>query len=133
MPDGEISDFVLEFLQRLVPHANGPRREEEAEELVSFSPGREVSLLGTELQAELEFNHARDDSQSLLRLQGGDGYDDKVIGIPDEPEAGLVESPVQLIEDNVGEQWRDHPSHAKDNFEFDVAIGYVRGERLREK
>lgn len=52
----------------------------------------------------------RDQSHSLFRLWFGLAENDKVVCIPDMPETGLFELPIQVIENDVGQQRRNNAS-----------------------
>jgi hypothetical protein len=46
---------------------------------------------------------------------------------------GLGEVLVKDRESDVGQQWREDSSNAIANFEFDVALSYVKGEKRGRK
>ena len=63
-----------------------------------------MSFLGTKLKSETNFNDVSDGPKCLLRLLFGRTYDDEVIGVTNELVASSIESPVQLIKDNIRDQ-----------------------------
>ena len=59
----------------------------------------------------------------------GETHDDHVALVLSAP--GLDPEIEHVVKVDVCQQGRDDSSHAKGNFEFDVGLRYVRGERLR--
>ena len=95
------------------------------------------------------FKHLRDQSQCLFRLVPRPAENDEIVGIANKPQAGLFELPIQVIEDDVGQQGGNHTAlrradgsgledtvlhHARGKKFFDesenVAIGNLGGDRL---
>jgi len=103
--DGQGSDLVLELLQGLVAHAPGTRRQEKAEKLIAFPAKRcDPGFLPVQPKLKAPTQHVLDECQSLLRLRGGPGQDDEIVGVSDEVKPRPIEFSIQLIEDDVGEQ-----------------------------
>ena len=56
--------------------------------------------------------------QGLLSLSGGAAEHHEIVGIAHEAIAALMKPPVQMIENDVGQQRTDDPSYTVDNFRF---------------
>ena len=71
-------------------------------------------------------------SQRLFGLRLGRAEHHEVIGIAREAIAGLMKLPVQVIENDVGQQRRDDPSYTVDNFEFLRVVPFQRPPSYRK-
>lgn len=70
---------------------------------------------------------------SGLNLPASVGQDHEVIGIADQPEPGCSHFDIEPVEVDVGEERRADSSDTIGNFEFEVALPFVRGERRGRK
>ena len=89
---------------------------------VTFTVGGDAGFLGAQREAEL-VEDLRDLSLGLLSLGGGLAQDHKVIGVAHEAVAEFVELPVQMVQDDVGQQRAgDAPLGSADRGRLEHAI-----------
>ena len=117
MPDRQLPHFLFEFLHGLGSHALGPTREHKPQKGITFTKARDLRFLSTQFEAELG-QHLLHQNPRLLSLGACLGDHHKVVGISGESIAVLVQLPVQVIENDVGQQRRNDPSYTVDNFRF---------------
>jgi hypothetical protein len=107
---GEFPDFVFEFLHRLGAHAPGTTGKVEAQKGVAFAVRGHFRFLLAELEAQPVFQNLLNPSQCLFRLTPGWAENDEIVSVANKLQAGFFELPIQVIEDDVGQQGRDDPS-----------------------
>jgi hypothetical protein len=108
--DGQFSDPGLEFLHGFCTHLDRVARHVETEKGKTLSERRDVRFLGAERQVEL-FHEQLDRPPCLPRLVLCLAEHDEVIGIPHEAITLLLEVPVEEVQCNVRQQWRQRPSN----------------------
>src|SRR5437867_8095360 len=101
--DSQFPYLVFELVLRLRAHTPRPARHHKAQKGVTLCVGGDAGFLGTQLEAEL-VEDMRDLSLGLLSLGLGLAQHDKVISIAHEAVAELVELPIQMVQDDVGQQ-----------------------------
>ncbi|HLA07662.1 MAG TPA: hypothetical protein VJ022_09480 [Anaerolineales bacterium] len=102
------------------------------EEVKPFEEGNNLRLVGGQGETQLGAQESIHESQSLLSLAVRATQDHEIIGIAHEAEAGLCQTLVEAVEDDVGEQGTDYSPNnvAKKVIEFLITIPR---ERLRPK
>src|SRR6266446_552090 len=95
--------LVFELVLGLGAHTFGPARHDKPQEGVTLAVGGDASFLGAQLEAEL-VEDMRDLGLGLLSLGSGLAEHHEIIGVTHEAVAELVELPVQMVEDDVGQQ-----------------------------
>src|SRR6266436_2901739 len=101
--------LVFELVLGLGAHTFGPARHDKPQEGVTLAVGGDASFLGAQLEAEL-VEDMRDLGLGLLSLGSGLAEHHKVIGVAHEAVAELVELPVQMVQDDVGQQRAGNPA-----------------------
>lgn len=104
--DGQFPNPVLKFLHRLSTHLHPIARHLKAKKGEAFSERRDVRLFGAERQIEL-FQEPLDRLACLFRLVFCPAEHDEVIGVPHEAIPHLLQSPIELVQHDVGEQGTD--------------------------
>lgn len=123
LSDSQLSDFGFELLHGLVAHAPRAGRQYKPQEFVTVPVGRNARFLGTETQSEILLEGVRDKVPCLLRLLGCVGDHDKIVGVSREAVSGVVEGPVEMVEDDVRQQGGDNSSLRGSDFgRFEHAI-----------
>src|SRR5438445_3437766 len=107
--DSQFPHLVLELVLGLRAHTPRPTRHHEPQKGIAFAVGGDAGFLGAQLEAEL-VEDKRDLSLGLLSLGGGLAEHDKIIGIAHEAIAEFVELPIQMVENDVGQQRTGDPS-----------------------
>src|SRR5919198_3488513 len=132
---GEFSNLVFEFLHGLGPHAPGTAGEGEAEKLISLSIGGHFRFLLAELKAEPLFQHLLHKSQCLFGLVPVGAENHEVVGVSHEPKARVMHLPIQVVEDNVGQEWGNHPTlwSANGSGFKDSIVHHTRREKVLDK
>jgi hypothetical protein len=54
----------------------------------------------------------------------------QVVGITHETMPSPLQFPIQIVKQNVGQQWREHATYTKDNFEFERQIALCRSDSM---
>src|SRR5919197_3210329 len=132
---GEFSNLVFEFLHGLLPHAPGTAGEGEAEKLISLSIGGHFRFLLAQLKAELLLQHVLHKSQCLFGLAPSWTEDHEVVGVSNEPKSCVVHLPIQVVEDNVGQEWGNDPTlwGANGSGFKDSIVHHTRREKVLDK
>ena len=112
---GPFPNLVFELLHRLGPHAPRTAGEGKPEKGVSLPIGGHFRFLPAQLEAEPPFKHLLDQSQGLFGLVLGLTQNHEVVGITHKPQTRVIQLPVQLVQNKVGQKRRDHAAHTIDN------------------
>jgi len=99
--DGECPDFGFEFQHGFRTHAPRTRRENEPQEVIPFSVGCDLRLLGTQREPEVVFKHIANKFQCLLRLLFVLTDHHEVVRVSNESIAVLMELPVKMVQDGI--------------------------------
>ena len=86
------------------------------EEVKPFEEGNNLRLVGGQGETQLGAQESIHESQSLLSLAVRATQDHEIIGIAHEAEAGLCQTLVEAVEDDVGEQGTDYSPNNVANF-----------------
>ena len=117
---GEQTHPRFEFLNGLFTDGNSAFGDMETEEVKPFEEGNNLRLVGGQGETQLGAQESIHESQSLLSLAVRATQDHEIIGIAHEAEAGLCQTLVEAVEDDVGEQRTD-----------DAALGSAGGGRVK--
>lgn len=102
-------DFVLKFLHCFLAHHHRIGFERKSEEIEMLVERSDFSFLFAESQSEFHQDGSHQ-CERLLCVWERASEDDKVIGLSHEIEASVFERPIEAIEHDVRQQWRDDPT-----------------------
>src|SRR5438477_6243854 len=104
----EFPHLVFKFLHRLGPHAPGTAGEDKPQKGVAFSIGGHFRFLRTQMKLEPLFQHLLHKSQCLFGLARSLTENHKVIGITNKPVTGVIQLPVQIVQNNICQERRNN-------------------------
>ena len=76
------------------------------------------------MKLESLFQHLLHKSQCLFGLFRSLTKNHKVIGITNKPVTGVIQLPVQIVQNNICQEWGDDSLNAKDNLTFERILKY---------
>ena len=76
------------------------------------------------MKLESLFQHVLHKSQRLFGLVWRLTDNHEVIGITNKPITGMIQLPIQMVEDNVGQKRRNDSPYAKGNLTFERILKY---------
>ena len=106
----QFPDLIFKFLHGLEPHAPGTAGEDKPQKGVALSIGGHFRFLRAQVKREPLFEHLLHKSQRLFGLVWSLTNHHEIIGITDKPITRVVELSIQMVEDDVGQKWRNHPA-----------------------
>jgi len=127
--DSQLPNAFFISLHGLGPHASAPVRDFKPQKGEAFPEARHHGFLGTERQPETG-DCRFDEPPCLFGLVLRPAKDDEIVGVPDEPVAHFIELPIEEVESDIRQEWRELPTNnlAKSCLIFQVGISR---ERLR--
>ena len=132
---GDLAYPVFEFLYRFRAHRRLAASEMETEEVKAFDEVRDLRLGGRQRQSQLLPEGGVYKLQSLFGLGVGAAQHHEVVGIADEPIADACQTLVKDIQDDIRQEWRNHPALrcASDRRTKRTLFHHASGEELAEE